>query len=307
MARTIDLNLLPLFVAVAEAASMSEAARRLSTPKSSVSRGVADLEASLGVRLFHRTTRQVSLTTAGNAFYKRAHPLIASLRDISGSIPEQEEEPSGELRITAPVDLGLTLFPELAARFLARYPAVQLDVRLSNRKLDLVAEGIDAAVRASAKLSDSTLVARRLCALEFRLYASPQYLARRGQPRTPKDLGAHDWVLFRGLKALPLMPAPTGARLVSDDLMFVRESIRASIGLGALPSLVAQPDVSSGQLVRVVPRWEQPFGNLFLVYPYTEQAPRKVTAFRDFLLEFLAERTLAEAIPGEGGGDRERG
>src|SRR5690349_20373697 len=114
MPSTPDFNLLPIFVAVAETSSMSEAARRLGLPKSTVSRGVAALEASLGVQLFHRTTRQVSLTTAGTEFFEKAQPLVTAFKDLTGSLAEQEDEPSGVLRVTAAVDLGLTFFAEAA-------------------------------------------------------------------------------------------------------------------------------------------------------------------------------------------------
>lgn len=293
MPGTPDLNLLPLFVTVAETASMSAAARKLGLPKSSVSRGIAGLEASLGVQLFHRTTRNVALTTAGSAFYEKARPLVASLRTLTGSLPEQEAEPSGDLRISAPVDMGLTFLPILAARFSARYPAVTLDIRLANRRVDLVAEGFDAALRVSSKLADSTLVARKVSGVDMALYASPNYVARRGQPRAPEDTGSHDWVLVQSMKVPPPLAAPRKARLVTDDLMFAHRSIREGLGMGVLPAFLARPDVTSGRLIRVLPRWTQHGGNLYFVHPHAERVPRKVAAFRDFLLDFVGTHPLA--------------
>ncbi|WP_224368034.1 LysR family transcriptional regulator [Hyalangium versicolor] len=293
---TPDLNLLPLFVTVAETASMSAAARKLGLPKSSVSRGVAGLEASLGVQLFHRTTRNVALTTAGTAFYEKARPLVASLRTLTGSLPEQEAEPSGELRVTAPVDMGLTFLPVLAARFSARYPAVTLDIRLTNRRVDLIAEGFDVALRVSGKLPDSTLVARKVSGLDMALYASPNYVARRGQPRTPEDTGTHEWVCVHHMKVPSSLAAPKRPRLVTDDLMFAHRSIREGLGIGILPTFLARPDVISGRLLRVLPRWIQHGGSLFFVHPRAERVPRKVAAFRDFLLDFVATSPLASKV-----------
>jgi DNA-binding transcriptional LysR family regulator len=158
----MDLDLLRFFVTVAETASFSVAARKLGVTKSSVSRGVAALEAALGAQLLHRTTRTVALSTAGSELYQRTAPALAAIRAALGSLPERDEHPSGILRITAPNDLGATLLSEVTVRFLARYPQVKVDVRLTNRKVDLVAEGFDLAVRAATgKLADSSLLRGR--------------------------------------------------------------------------------------------------------------------------------------------------
>lgn len=288
----VDLNHLPLFVAVAETGSMSDTARRLGVPKSSVSRGVAALEAALGVQLFHRTTRKVTLTTAGTAFLERARRALALVREATETLPEQEAEPSGVLRLTAPVDLGLTLLADVVAQFQARYPGVRLDVRLSNREEDLVAEGFDLALRIARRLKDSTLVARRLGTLEFRLYASPAYLARRPAPRSLEELDEHGWLAMRGVTLLAPAPEPV---LLTDDMTFLLQATRAGVGVAALPAFLAQPEVSAGRLARVLPRWGAPGGGLWLVHPKTAHPPRKVTAFRDFLVEFLATRPLGPA------------
>ncbi|ATB39043.1 LysR family transcriptional regulator [Cystobacter fuscus] len=290
---TPDLNLLPLFVAVAETWSMSAAARKLGIPKSSVSRGVAALEASLGVQLFHRSTRKVALTTAGSAFYEKVRPVVATLRDITGGLPEQEAEPSGELRITSPMDMGLTFLAQLAAEFSARYPGIQLDIRPTNRTVDLVGEGFDAAIRVAMKLTDSTLVARRLSGLESAIYAAPTYLARRGVPRSFADVASHDWVAFTQWKRLPPpLVSPPRPRLVTDDLLFVHRAIREGLGLGLIPTFLARQDVTAGLLVRVLPTWALKAGSLFFVHPPTEHVPRKVAAFRDFLIAFIEANPL---------------
>jgi DNA-binding transcriptional LysR family regulator len=262
---------------------------------------VANLEASVGAQLLHRTTRHVSLSTAGAALYERAAPLLASLKEAVGTLPEREEAPSGELRLTAPHDMGATFLPEVIARFTARYPSVRVDCRLTNRNVDLVAEGFDLALRASgAKLADSSLMVRRLGALDVQLFASPTYLARRGTPRSPEDLAEHDFVVFRGLKYLgELGLAEKNARVLGDDMLFLREAVKAGAGIAALPTFLAQPDVTTGQLVRVLPRYTQPSTTLVMLYPRTQHVPRKVSAFRDFLLEFLKGRPLS--APHNGG------
>jgi DNA-binding transcriptional LysR family regulator len=295
---TIDLNRLALFVAVAETGSFSTAAGRLRLPKSSVSRGVARLEESLGAQLLHRTTRHVATTSAGAALYERAAPLLGSLRAAVGVASSREEQPSGELRITAPSDIGQMFLAEIVARFIARFPAVTVDLNLTLRYVDLIAEGYDVAVRASGKpLKDSSLTARRLGGFEGHVYAAPSYLARRGMPKSGRELADHDWVVFRGMRGPltlsgpgePLVVQPRG-RIVTDDFLVVREAIRAGAGVGLLDALYAEKDVAEGRLVCVLPRYRLLASGLYLVYPAARHQPRKVTAFRDFVLEWFNAR-----------------
>jgi DNA-binding transcriptional LysR family regulator len=294
MAGTIDFNLLALFVAVAETSSFSKAARQLGLPKSTLSRGIARLEELVGAELLHRTTRHVSLSTAGAALYERTAPLLVELRRAVGTLPESEEQPSGELRITAPIDVGVMILSDVIARFTLRFPSVRVDVRLTNRQVDLVAEGFDLAIRGSVEqLRDSSLVVRHLSPVEIQLFAAPTYLARRGTPHTLGDPD-HDWVLFRH----PSLQRLAGARDVKprvscDDFAFAREALRAGAGVGWLPTFVAEPLVAAGELARVLPSQRHRFGALALLHPPGKHLPRKVTAFRDLLLETVKARPLA--------------
>lgn len=288
----MDLNLLAVFEAVARTSSFSAAAKELRLPKSSVSRGVARLEAELGVQLLIRTTRQVSITAAGTALYDRMAPLLRSMNAALGELPEREEEPSGTLRVTAPVDLGVTLLAEVVSRYTARYPAVSVDLHLTGRVVDLVAERFDVALRVGMKLEDSSLVVRRVTPIVLRVFASPLYLARRGTPRSEADLAGHEWVVFRsGPQKLRLTggreAAGTHGRIECDDLLFVRDAVRAGAGLGLLPEFLADPEVVAGTLVRVLPRFERQAGQLHVVTPAAKHVPRKVTAFRDLVVELL--------------------
>lgn len=297
---TIDLNLLPLFTAVAESSSFSAAAEKLGLPKSSVSRGIAGLEGELGVRLFHRTTRRVSLSTAGAAFLDRISSPLATLQQSVGDLPDLDAEPSGRLRVTAAVDFGSTVLAEIVARFVALYPRVHVELRLMNAQVDLVAEGFDMALRiATRQMKSSSLVARNAGVVTMQLYASPSYLALRGTPRRPRDLGLHTWVLFPTTQTLrlagpgkPITVTPEG-RIHCDDMFFVREVIRHGAGIGVLPSFLATDEVSAGHLVRVLPRWNVPTGQLWVVYHGAQHLPRKVIAFRDFVLDSLKARPLS--------------
>jgi DNA-binding transcriptional LysR family regulator len=291
----MDLNLLTVFQAVAESSSFSSAAARLGVERSSVSRSVAKLERSLGVQLLSRTTRSLALTTAGAALYANVKPQLDGLKDALGTLPEQEEQASGLLRVTAAVDVGAMVLAPAAPGFLLRYPGIQVEARLTNTRLDLVAEGLDAALRvAMTKLADSTLVARKIAQLEAGLYGSPEYLARVGTPRAPDDLAQHDWVNFRDFEPPPPCDkVKLRPRLVADDLFFMAAALRAGAGVGMLPSFVVEPDVAAGRLVRVLPRVGLAVGALYLVHPPAQHVPRKVLAFRDYLREYLARNPLA--------------
>ncbi len=291
----MDLNRLAVFEAVARSSSFTAAAKELGLPKSSVSRAVARLEADLDVQLVVRTTRRVSLNAAGTALYDRLAPLLRQVSTALGEIPEREEQPTGVLRVTAPVDLGVLFLAEAVARYTARYPAASVELHLTGRVVDLVAEKFDLALRIGRRLADSTLVARKVAAIAFRAYASPLYLARRGTPRTDAELAEHDWVVFKGgpQKLRPVGPEDlvgvTGRdRVVCDDLLFARDAIRAGAGVGLLPTFLAEPDVLAGTLARVLPRREQVVGHLHVVTPAAKHVPPKVAAFRDLVTELLA-------------------
>ena len=289
----MDLNLLTVFEAVARTSSFSGASKELGIPKSSASRGVARLENALGVQLLFRTTRRVALTEAGTALYDRITPLLRSVKSALGEIPEREEAPTGTLKITAPVDLGVFFLAEVLTRYTARYPAVSVDLHLTGRVVDLVAEGFDVALRVGARLADSTLTVRRAAPILLHLFASPLYLARRGAPRSEDDLAAHDWVVFRGTTQNLRVTGPRQAtaarppRILCDDLLFARDAVRSGAGIGLLPTFVAESDVVAGRLVRILPRFERPAGYLHIVSPAARHVPRKVTAFRDLVLEML--------------------
>lgn len=298
---TIDLNLIRAFCAVHETGSFSLAAQRLGVPRSTVSRAVAALEEALDLSLFHRTTRTVTTTAAGRQLFDRAAPSLAALESSISDLPEREESPSGLLRITSTGDLGSVVLAEAATRFTTRYPGTQVELHLTATVVDLVRDGFDMALRVSSagSLRDSALIARKVGSVCFQLYAAPSYLARRGVPRAPEELGEHDWVSFRGAGPMTLsaekarfrVAAPT--RVSCDDMFCAREVLRCGGGIGALPSFVADGDVAAGTLARVLPRWTAATGSVFVVHVGRRHVPRKVTAFRELLLELLRQRPLS--------------
>ena len=293
----IDLNLVRAFVGVHETHSFSAAAERLGVPRSTVSRAVSALEETTGLLLFHRTTRQVTTTAAGLALFDRVAASLSRLETSLSDLPESVETPSGTLRLTTTPDLGTTVVAEAVARFTARYPDTQVEVHLTGKLVDLVRERFDLALRfARGPLKSSSLVARKVGHVSFQLFAAPSYLARSGTPRSLADLADHDGVSLPGAIALASggsKHAPPRARTTCDDKFFAREVLRAGGGIGLLPSYLADGDVAAGSLVRVLPRWEQKEGAVYLVQPSRKLVPRRVTAFRDLLLEIFRQRPLS--------------
>ncbi len=285
------------FLRVAETGSFTAAGERLGLPKSTVSRRVARLEAKLGVQLVHRTTRSLALTEAGNMFHDRASLALAALEEATLAARDGREIPRGHLRLTAPYDVGAGSLAPLVAKFTRLYPEVTIEVLLTDRTLDLVAEGIDLALRGAAAMPDSSLVGRKLVSLEFWLVASPTYLKKHGTPRVPADLQGHELALMRatnGRTKLQLRNADgtseelsVRAAVSANGFGFLRAAALADGYVAMMPANYGLPEVRTGRLVRVLPAYTVGTGNMFLVHPAAKVLPAKARAFRDFLLENL--------------------
>lgn len=289
----MDLNEVQTFVSVVEAGSFTLAAKQLGLPKSSVSRRIAHLEESLGVRLLQRTTRKLGLTDAGRVYHEEASRAVAMLRAAGSRVAEQEGAPHGIIRVTAPADAAAPFLAELVARFVQRYPGIHVEVVLTGRTVDLVAEGFDIALRAG-KLRDSSLVARKLVDASAALVASPAYLARRGTPHALGDLARHDCVLFRPVsgKNTWTVTGPDGPVSIDvtgptggDDFVFVRQLALADAGIALLPSLTTAADLAAKRLVPILPEYVARQGGFYLVYPSAQHLPKRVAAFRDFVMD----------------------
>jgi DNA-binding transcriptional LysR family regulator len=291
----MDLNRAAIFVRVVTDGGFSAAARTLGLPKSSVSRAVAFLEEELGARLLQRSTRRVHLTEAGHAFFERASRGLAGVEEAVAAVADLQGSLRGPIRITAPGDAGLWMLAPLVARFVALHPGVHIEMLLTNRVVDLVAEGVDFALRA-APMRDSSLVARRLTPVEVSLYAAPAYLAARGTPTTVAELARHACVLFRperGRRTWSLI-GPAGEESVEvtgpvgvDDFTVVQRMVVAGAGIGLLPSFICTAAMSDGTLVRVLPGHQAQPTTLHLAYPSARYLPQRAAVFRDFVLAAL--------------------
>jgi len=299
------LNLIDLstFCRVAAAGSLTRAAADLGVPKSTVSRRVARLEDELGLALLTRTGRSVALTDVGRRLYKRTEPSLREIRDVERELVDAFDEPAGTLRVTAPNDIGGTpWFVHMLTSYRARFPEVVIEVELSNRMVDLVAEGVDVGLRAGSAGSSSTLVSRALLRIEGGLYASPSYLERRGVPREPTDLSHHAcvthsaisrngrWTLLHedGHQCEPVI----GVVLSANDFNIVNQGIQDGAGIGFVPRFAAQPLLDSGELVRVLPQWRTPGGSLYLIWPASRHLAPRVRAFVDHAVEIAGQFDL---------------
>jgi DNA-binding transcriptional LysR family regulator len=302
----LDLNQISAFVRVMETGSFTSAARTLGLPKSSVSRRVSALEKALRVRLLQRGTRKLVLTEAGRLYFERARAALTGLADANAAVTDMSQEIAGPIRFTTGGD-NTGLIANLVSEFLSRYPKVQLDVMLTPRRVDLVTEGFDLALRAGP-LVDSSLVVRRLGRNDHGLFASPAYLRKAGKPRSVGDLERHRFVLFGEPHQRETLRL-TGAQgeetvkvqgpLVVHDMSFATDAIAAGVGIGLVPGAYFGFAATGGlrstrrSFVRVLPEHYVTGSELSLVSPPTAYEPTRVALLRDFLAERL--RPLMQA------------
>jgi DNA-binding transcriptional LysR family regulator len=292
----IDLNRVATFVRVGETGSFTAAARSLRLPTSSISRAVANLEGELGVRLINRSTRKLSLTDAGDQFFQRMQAILGEADEATEAVSGFSREPRGVVRLTAPVDLGLHVLPPLVAGLTARHPGLVMELVLTSRRMDLIDEGIDLALR-GGRLEESSLVARKIMDSGLGVFASPAYLARRDPPRTVADLARHPCLRYggRGGDRPWRLTGPRGEEAVAvsgpvvcDDMLFLREMVLAGVGLALLPIGNVAADVAAKRLVRVLPRHSLGGAGLYLLWPSRRLVPARVAAVRDFLIDALS-------------------
>jgi len=282
------------FVKVVETGSFARAAERLGVSVSSVSRHVTDLEAHLNARLLNRTTRRLSLTEIGRAFHERCVQLLADLEEAEESAGEGAVVPRGTLRLTCGVTFGERYLAPAIAEFMARYPQMRFDAELSDRVVDLVEEGFDAAVRIGA-VGGQNLVARKVGTTRLVCCAAPSYLAQHGEPRAPEDLAAHACLLYAYAPQIGLWPfrdPDGGERNVrvagpahSNNGRFLEALAVAGVGISYEPDFIVGPDVKAGRLVQILRAFAPPAAGIHVVYPSRRHLSAKVRAFTDFLTQ----------------------
>ncbi len=284
-----DLNAVAAFAGVLEAGTFRGAAQALRVPRSTVSRKIAELEDRLGVRLLERTTRSVRLTEAGAAYHRQVAPALDALREAERALSTRQVEPSGRLRLTAPVEFREPSFAGVIADYMHRFPAVEVEIELTNRRVDLVEEGYDLAIWAGP-LGDSSLIARRLGrAQPALLHASPAYLRTHGTPRRVEDLARHDCLLLTGHRTFPLRRAgrmaevPVRVRASASSFELLRALAVAGHGIALLPEHMGAEAVRSGALRTLLDAAAGPPIPLHVVYPSARHLSAKVRALLQLL------------------------
>lgn len=304
MDRFADLQ---TFVCVVETGGISAAADRLAIAKSAVSRRLTELESRLGVQLFQRSTRRFNLTDSGRGFYERSLRILADLEEAELAVTQAHATLRGRLRVALPLSFGLLHLTPLINRFAALHPEVEFDLDFNDRQVDVLQEGFDVAIRI-ARLSDSSLIARRIAPIRHVVCGSPVYFAQHGIPAQPAELARHRCLTYSNL-ANPNVWAFESARgeagsvkidsaLSANNGDFLTRAAIAGFGIVMQPTFYLHDAIEQGLLMPVLKKWRWPQLNLYAVYPQTRHLSTRVRAFVDFLAESLAgepawDRTVA--------------
>lgn len=302
------LNHLESFVQSAEGGSFSAAARRLGLTPAAVSKNVARLEARLGVRLFQRSTRRLTLTEGGERFLAQISGALATLQAAVAGIDTDDGQPAGTLKVSMGQAFGREHVLPMMGDFLARYPQILPDWHFDNQRVDLVGEGFDAAIGGGIELS-AGLVARELARIHVVAVASPAYMEGRKRPRHPTELAALDtllrrssptgrvrsWTLRhpRGEEATVDLPRP---RAIFNDPEAIAHAALMGLGVAMLPMPFVERGLRTGELVRLLPEWFQDAGAVWLYYPSKKLLPPKTRAFIDFVLERFRTEKFAQRM-----------
>jgi DNA-binding transcriptional LysR family regulator len=298
--RLPDLEAWAIFAAVVEHRSFSGAADAVGLSKATVSKAVARLEAHLGQSLFHRTSRRLALTEAGRPLADHARRILAEATAAEEAARDAASAVAGRIRLAAPMSFGVTSVAPLLAQFLADHPGIEIDLSLSDARVDIVAEGFDIALRI-ADLPDSSLRARRLCGIEVHIAASPAYLARHGTPRHPVELGEHRLLGYSNATGPWHFRGPGGAEasvravgpLTANSGDALVPALIAGLGIARLPGFIVGPHLASGELVAILPDWTPPPIGLHLLTPPSTLRPARVEALIAFLAANLRDPCAA--------------
>lgn len=300
-----QIQAMRVFARVVESGTFTLAATSLQMPKASVTKHVQALEDRLRVKLLNRTTRRVTVTTDGAAYYDRAVRLLTDFDELEASMSQVRATPRGRLRIDVGTSIArMLIIPQLAS-FQARYPDIQIDLGVTDRTVDLIADNVDCVVR-GGELSDQSLVARRVGNLEFFTMASPAYLQRHGTPMHPRDLeNGHNNVIFFSSVAQrryplefhhdgELVEITNPSTLAVNEANAYTTSLLAGQGVGQITSFQAREYLASGELVQILPQWTQPLLPVYVVYPPNSHLSAKVRAFVDWVVEIFASDELLQ-------------
>lgn len=282
------------FIAVVDAGSFVRAAENLRISKSVTSRIVQELEDRLGGRLLHRTTRRLSLTAAGRAYYQRCKLILDEISEAESSVRMDQEKVIGLLKISAPLTFGAIHLAPHWGGFLEQHPQVKLDINLIDRRVDLVGEGYDMAIRIAPQQDDSSLVTRKLASSRMIMCAAPEYLEKFGVPQTPEEAAKLDFIGYSYLPTGDVWKFKsrnsaegirTRPRLIVNNGDTCRAAALSGLGITVQPSFIVGDDLLTGKLVEILPDWQAEERGIFAVYPTRQHLSGKVRALVDYLAE----------------------
>lgn len=286
-----NLNDIALFVAVVRAMSFRKAAEALDMPTSTLSRRISHLEKSIGIRLLHRTTRQIELTALGRSYYERCQSIVENAQNAHEELSSASNKPSGLLRVSMVEEFGVEFLAPLLPEFTQMYPNIRFEFDLSPRKASLILEPVDIAIR-MGKVEDSSLISRKITAIKLGLYASKIYLANNPKIRTPDDLTQHqclqlahlNWTMHK--KNVKHIHTFKNAFYSVNSMNMMKSLVANHLGIGMLFDSMAQEELKNGELIRILPEWDVPD---VTVFGLTESRllPAKTRVFLDFLIKKL--------------------
>ena len=284
----MNFNEIAVFIQVVQSGSFTQAAKKLQMPNSTVSFKVAELEKRLGVSLLQRTTRKLHITPLGQAFYDQCLQGLQAVKAAEENLQASTGEPQGLLRLTAPVELGTSVLPLIVSSFIRKFPKVSVEIILADRKVDLLGEGVDLAIRAGG-LKDSTMIDKRSGAAYFAAFASPKYLKQFGTPKKIEDLKGHTGIGFTPImhtglkftssKSLPARLLELPHRIIINDLNMIKALALNGEGIAVLPTFMCRGEEGGGKLVRVLPEWTSDMQPIHFVYPAQRFVTPKLSAF----------------------------
>lgn len=287
------------FVEVVSSGSFTNAANNSGHSTSYISKEITKLEQRLGVRLLNRTTRSLGLTAEGEAYYQQCRQIVEDAVAAEQLMGGQQSEPQGLLRISCPVSLGLSRLSGILPKFSERYPKIELEVDLSDHKVDLISEGFDVVIRASQKLEDSSLISRRFARFPSATIAAPSYLSKHGTPSHPRELAEHTTIGYSNIKPTNAWyyidhDGETKSVTVNNVVVTNNSSLElayavAGLGIVTLPKFCFSDEVETGKLVELFTDLPTTYIDVFLVYPTRKHLSSKVRAFIDFIVEELGE------------------
>lgn len=299
-----ELKRIGVFTKVVQAQSFSEAARRLGLAKSAVSKQISLLEKEVGVRLLNRSTRKLSLTEAGEIYYRHCEQIVNRADIAINELRQYQNQPTGTLRVSSPISFGSALLIPVIKELRSLYPLLKIDLRLSDQILDMVDEGIDLAIRVG-ELKDSNLIAKKLCDTPVIVFASPEYLARYGTPKTPAELSEHQWIHLSILSS-PIVGAfskksnqaiqaqpKISSTLKINSVDAVIDAAVQGLGIAAMVKTTVFNQLNSGKLIPILEDYELAPRGIYALYPHKEHLPPKVRIFMDFLEKHCASASWA--------------